>query len=80
MNSEQIQDWLTELNAAWKIEDKNKEVWRKELTDLLENTQTLITYLNCNFEDISLSQPIIAQLLSIYYRLGRLYFFKFINV
>lgn len=75
MNIDQLQNWLTELNIQWKNENIKIEFWQKELTLIISNTQILNIYLMCNCEDVSLSQPIIAQLLALYYRLG--YFFVF---
>lgn len=70
MNNEQLQDWLSELNSLCKQPDKKLDNWRKTLVELTPNTSILLNYLACNFEDTRLSQPLIAQLLALYYRLG----------
>lgn len=73
MNSEQIQDWLTDLCELWKNCDRKIDNWRRLLSDVAPNTHILINYLNSNFDDIKLVQPIIAQLLALYYRVGELF-------
>lgn len=70
MNNEQLQDWLTELNTEWKNQTIEMENWQQILLELIPNTQILNSYLICNYEDVRLSQPIIAQILALYYRLG----------
>lgn len=84
MNSEQIQNWLAELNERYKIDEKTlQDISKKH--DLLnhetEKTNFLINYLHCNYTDIDLTQPIIACLLASYYKGGLLPFLKLaINV
>uniref|UniRef100_A0A915CZM4 Uncharacterized protein n=1 Tax=Ditylenchus dipsaci TaxID=166011 RepID=A0A915CZM4_9BILA len=53
------------------------EKWRQKVGPLAQsfggivpNTHVLANYIACNFEDVRLTQPIVAQLLALYYRLG----------
>ncbi|KAH7710952.1 Hyccin [Aphelenchoides avenae] len=71
MNSEQLQDWLAELGDTFKATKKKTEAgYRKTLNEHAQNLQVLISYLHCNYEDHRLIQPVLAQLLALYYRLG----------
>ncbi|KAI1728591.1 hyccin domain-containing protein [Ditylenchus destructor] len=70
MNNEQLEDWIASLNELWKTPEKKFENWRKIMMDVAPNMQILINYMSVNFEDVRLSQPIIAQLLALYYKLG----------
>lgn len=75
MNSDQLQDWLTDLNERWKneIEEralKDVEYERTQLTQETRKTHYLISYLSCNYTDVDLVQPVVAQLLACYYRGG----------
>ncbi|KAM3720135.1 Hyccin [Dirofilaria immitis] len=80
MNSEQLQDWLTDLNEQWKSDAekrtlKNVDYERTQLTQETYKTHYLINYLNCNYTDVDLVQPVVAQLLACYYRGGTLRYF-----
>uniref|UniRef100_A0AAF5PWE3 Hyccin n=2 Tax=Wuchereria bancrofti TaxID=6293 RepID=A0AAF5PWE3_WUCBA len=80
MNSEQLQDWLTDLNERWKNSTekralKDVEYERTQLTRETCKTQYLINYLSCNYTDVDLVQPVVAQLLACYYRGGILRYF-----
>lgn len=79
MNSEQLQDWLTDVSENFrKLDEKyTKENinlnYQKILGDEAEKTQLLIQYLMNNYENVSLVQPLVAQLLSVYYKVGKLF-------
>uniref|UniRef100_A0A915Q6I1 Hyccin n=1 Tax=Setaria digitata TaxID=48799 RepID=A0A915Q6I1_9BILA len=80
MNSEQLQDWLTDLNERWKSDSEKRalkdiEHERTQLTRETCKTHYLINYLNCSYTDVDLVQPVIAQLLACYYRGGILRYF-----
>ncbi|VDK79313.1 unnamed protein product [Litomosoides sigmodontis] len=80
MNSDQLQDWLTDLNERWKNDTekralKDVEYERMQLTHETCKTHYLISYLSCNYTDVDLVQPVIAQLLACYYRGGILRYF-----
>lgn len=79
MNNEQLEDWIASLNELWKTPEKKFENWRKIMMDVAPNMQILINYMSVNFEDVRLSQPIIAQLLALYYKLG-LIFGEFLDI
>lgn len=78
MNNNQLQDWLAELNKNFgakvksekKIPDERAAQYRRLLDDVADNTNYLSDYLTCNFEDIRLAQPLISQLLPLYYKGG----------
>lgn len=75
MNSDQLQDWLTDLNERWKNDTekralKDVEYERTQLTHETYKTHYLISYLGCNYTDVDLVQPVVAQLLACYYRGG----------
>jgi hypothetical protein len=44
--------------------------WRHQLQQLAPQTNMLLNYFVCNFNDPRLSEPLVAQLLALYYRLG----------
>lgn len=80
MNSEQLQDWLTELNERLKNNTgkhtlKDVEQERKFLVHETGKTHYLISYLSSNYTDVDLVQPVLAQLLACYYRGGVLRYF-----
>ncbi|EFO17805.1 hypothetical protein LOAG_10693 [Loa loa] len=80
MNSDQLQDWLTDLNERWKSDTakqalKDVEYERAQLTHENHKTHYLISYLSCNYADVDLIQPVVAQLLACYYRGGILRYF-----
>ncbi|CAG9530927.1 unnamed protein product [Cercopithifilaria johnstoni] len=80
MNSDQLQDWLTDLNERWKNDTekralKDVEHERTLLTHETYRTHYLISYLSCNYTDLDLVQPVVAQLLACYYRGGILRYF-----
>uniref|UniRef100_A0A914C6P1 Uncharacterized protein n=1 Tax=Acrobeloides nanus TaxID=290746 RepID=A0A914C6P1_9BILA len=78
MNNNQLQDWITDLNKTFgtkvktekRLPDERATQYRRLLDDIADNTNYLNDYLICNFEDTRLSQPLISQLLSLYYRGG----------
>uniref|UniRef100_A0A8R1TKW9 Hyccin n=1 Tax=Onchocerca volvulus TaxID=6282 RepID=A0A8R1TKW9_ONCVO len=80
MNSDQLQDWLTDLNERWKKDAEKKALKdldydRVQLIHETRKTHYLISYLSCNYTDVDLVQPVVAQLLSCYYRGGTLRYF-----
>uniref|UniRef100_A0A7E4VQ87 PH domain-containing protein n=1 Tax=Panagrellus redivivus TaxID=6233 RepID=A0A7E4VQ87_PANRE len=76
MNNEQLQDWLTTIADKFKQFEERTEPskgaiqYQKKLAEISPETSILINYLTNNYENIGLIQPIVAQLLSIYYKLG----------
>uniref|UniRef100_A0A1I7WVW7 Uncharacterized protein n=1 Tax=Heterorhabditis bacteriophora TaxID=37862 RepID=A0A1I7WVW7_HETBA len=72
MNSEQLQDFLTDLsNTSAKEKSRDDvETTRKFLTNTAHNTMLCINYITCNYRDIDLVQPIIAQILALFYKGG----------
>lgn len=78
MNGPQLQDWLVDIHQTLNssIQIKNNEMSsaevRKTLRQFVNNSKILTNYLICNFEDTELIQPLISQLLAIYYRFGEL--------
>lgn len=48
----------------------DEQQWRTLLQKLSPQTNMLLNYLICNFDDLRLSEPLITQLLSLYYRFG----------
>ncbi|CAD5210958.1 unnamed protein product [Bursaphelenchus okinawaensis] len=75
MNSAQLQEWLNGLDKVIKPStNRNKDVGpsesRKALKSVLETTKILVNYLVCNYEQTEAVQPLVGQLLAIYYRLG----------
>ncbi|GMT14467.1 hypothetical protein PFISCL1PPCAC_5764, partial [Pristionchus fissidentatus] len=75
MNTEQIQDYLTELSDQYireKPSSRAEEIenTRKLLTKTEEKTRYIIFFIKCNYIDVDLVQPIVAQILALYYRAG----------
>ncbi|CAD5215383.1 unnamed protein product [Bursaphelenchus xylophilus] len=75
MNSSQLQDWLNGLETLLRPAlNHNGEVSaaesRKALKHIVGNTKVLTNYLVCNYEQTDAVQPLVGQLLAIYYRLG----------
>uniref|UniRef100_A0A914UM04 PH domain-containing protein n=1 Tax=Plectus sambesii TaxID=2011161 RepID=A0A914UM04_9BILA len=73
MNSEQLQEWLTELNSLTKDEMtrlEDPEACAQFLHDNGESTEILMDYLARNYADQDLTEPIFGQVLSGYYRGG----------
>lgn len=73
MNSEQLQEWLTELNCLTKDEMvrlEAPEACAHFLQDNGESTEILMDYLARNYADQDLTEPIFGQILSGYYRGG----------
>lgn len=73
MNSEQLQNWLTDLNERLKSDASKQAVKdvvdeRTLLTQENGKMHYLIGYLICNYADVDLVQPVLAQLLACYYR------------
>lgn len=78
MNSEQLQEWLTELNCLTKDEMarlESPEACSQFLQDNGESTEILMDYLARNYADQDLTEPIFGQILSGYYRGGLCSFF-----
>jgi hypothetical protein len=75
MNSEQLQEWLIEMNGLKPDEMRNLEaISHNSARFLRENSPTtdiLIDYMARNYADQSLSEPIFAQILVAYYRGGK---------
>lgn len=75
MNSQQLQSWLEEISNNYKsIEDPTVgiEDYTNFLNQLIPNTQVLIQYLTNHYNDVYLIQPIIAQILMLYYKKGKI--------
>ncbi|CAI4232676.1 unnamed protein product [Auanema sp. JU1783] len=74
MNSVQLQDFLTNLSTNYSGEQKNDEVDLTTVRRLVVKTQNsshmCMNYIICNYTDIDLVQPILAQLLALYYKGG----------
>ncbi|GMR36418.1 hypothetical protein PMAYCL1PPCAC_06613, partial [Pristionchus mayeri] len=75
MNSEQIQDYLTELSEQLlreKPSSRKEEIedTRKLLTRTEKNTRCILFHIKHNYVDVDLVQPIVAQILALYYRAG----------
>ncbi|GMS84176.1 hypothetical protein PENTCL1PPCAC_6351 [Pristionchus entomophagus] len=75
MNTDQIQDYLTELSEQYvreKPSSRNEEIeeTRKLLTKTEEKTRYILFFIKCNYIDVDLVQPIVAQILALYYRAG----------
>lgn len=77
MNSAQLQDWLTDLHQNLKGKQRSSRSSefaaaesRKTLRPLVNNTKLLLNYLICNYEETEAVQPLVSQLLALYYRLG----------
>uniref|UniRef100_A0AC34RDV3 Hyccin n=1 Tax=Panagrolaimus sp. JU765 TaxID=591449 RepID=A0AC34RDV3_9BILA len=76
MNSDQLQDWLSEISENFRqLEEraaKNKALpnYQKILGEQADSTQLLINYLMNNYENVGLIQPLVAQILSVYYKIG----------
>lgn len=85
MNSDQLQDWLSEISETFRqLEEraaKNKHFpnYQKILGEQADSTQLLISYLMNNYENVTLIQPLVAQILSVYYKIGKCFFFASIN-
>ncbi|CEF65436.1 Hyccin family-containing protein [Strongyloides ratti] len=78
MNSQQLQSWLEEISNNYKsIEDPTVgiEDYTNFLNQLIPNTQVLIQYLTNHYNDVYLIQPIIAQILMLYYKKGAFRYF-----
>ncbi|KHN87731.1 Hyccin [Toxocara canis] len=78
MNSEQLQEWLSDLNARCKRDEKaiqDLDHSRTVLSQESHKTHLLIAYMACNYADIDLTQPVVAHLLACYYRGGVLRYF-----
>lgn len=73
MNSEQLQEWLTELNSLTKDELarlEDPEACAQFLHDNGDSTEILMDYLARNYADHDLTEPIFGQILSGYFRGG----------
>uniref|UniRef100_A0A0K0FZS8 Uncharacterized protein n=1 Tax=Strongyloides venezuelensis TaxID=75913 RepID=A0A0K0FZS8_STRVS len=73
MNSQQIQNWLEDISNNYKnLEDPTVgiEDYTNFLNQLTPNTQILIQYLTNHYTEVHLIQPIIAQILMLYYKKG----------
>uniref|UniRef100_A0A915NJ70 Uncharacterized protein n=1 Tax=Meloidogyne floridensis TaxID=298350 RepID=A0A915NJ70_9BILA len=83
MNNEQLQDWLANLHEIF-FNDRGKnqreqaflstgpeaQKWSQILSKLAPQTNLLLNYFMCNFDDPRLSEPLITQILSLYYKIG----------
>lgn len=73
MNSEQLQEWLSDLNTKCKRDEKalqDLDRSRSLLSQESRKAHLLIAYMACNYADIDLTQPVVAHLLACYYRGG----------
>uniref|UniRef100_A0AC35TZQ8 Hyccin n=1 Tax=Rhabditophanes sp. KR3021 TaxID=114890 RepID=A0AC35TZQ8_9BILA len=73
MNSQQLQDWLSSIGSNSAIIENpgaSMEEYSKFLDSLTLNTQLLIQYVNNHYDQIHLIQPIVAQILFLYYKKG----------
>uniref|UniRef100_A0A0M3HPB1 Hyccin n=1 Tax=Ascaris lumbricoides TaxID=6252 RepID=A0A0M3HPB1_ASCLU len=78
MNSEQLQEWLSDLNTKCKRDEKalqDLDRSRSLLSQESRKAHLLIAYMACNYADIDLTQPVVAHLLACYYRGGVLRYF-----
>uniref|UniRef100_A0A0N4ZUM5 Hyccin n=1 Tax=Parastrongyloides trichosuri TaxID=131310 RepID=A0A0N4ZUM5_PARTI len=78
MNSQHIQEWLTDIANNYKnIEDPSVSImeYTNFLSQLTPNTQTMIQYLTNHYNEVHLIQPIIAQILMLYYKKGAFRYF-----
>jgi len=46
------------------------DAWRRLLREQESKTMLLMSYFVTNYHDVNLSQPLLAQLLALYYKLG----------
>ncbi|CAK5031721.1 unnamed protein product [Meloidogyne enterolobii] len=83
MNNEQLQDWLANLHEIFFNESGRNQreqaflstgpeaqKWSQILSKLAPQTNILLNYFMCNFDDPRLSEPLITQILSLYYKIG----------
>uniref|UniRef100_A0A914LLM7 PH domain-containing protein n=1 Tax=Meloidogyne incognita TaxID=6306 RepID=A0A914LLM7_MELIC len=83
MNNEQLQDWLANLHEiffnnsgrnqreqAFLSTGPEAQKWSQILSKLGPQTNMLLNYFMCNFDDPRLSEPLITQILSLYYKIG----------
>ena len=80
MNSEQLQDWLIDLNEECKADEKSlKEVdsGRNLLLKQVKKAHFLVNFLYSSYSEMNIAQAVLAQLLASFYR-GGLSRFKFI--
>ncbi|CAJ0605370.1 unnamed protein product [Cylicocyclus nassatus] len=82
MNGEQLQDFLTDLSKTTiRLGNRDDvEVTKKFLAKWAQNTMLCANYITVNYRDVDLVQPIIAQILALYYKGGvlRQYALQFI--
>ncbi|XGW08901.1 hypothetical protein V3C99_011314 [Haemonchus contortus] len=82
MNGEQLQDFLTELSRTTiRLGGRDDvEVAKKFLAKWANNTMLLTNYITVNYRDVDLVQPLVAQILALYYKGGilRQYALQFI--
>ncbi|PIO62843.1 hypothetical protein TELCIR_15581 [Teladorsagia circumcincta] len=74
MNGEQLQDFLTDLSRTT-IRPGGRddvEVTKKFLAKWANNTMLLANYITVNYRDVDLVQPLVAQILALYYKGGTL--------
>ncbi|CAK5044875.1 unnamed protein product [Meloidogyne enterolobii] len=82
MNNEQLQDWLANLHEIFFNESGRNQreqaflstgpeaqKWSQILSKLAPQTNILLNYFMCNFDDPRLSEPLITQILSLYYKI-----------
>ncbi|KAL7077023.1 hypothetical protein ACQ4LE_003977 [Meloidogyne hapla] len=83
MNNEQLQDWLANLHKlffndggrnqrdqAFLSTGPDAQKWSQILRKLAPQTNILLNYFICNFDDPRRSEPLITQILSLYYKIG----------
>ncbi|KJH51998.1 hypothetical protein DICVIV_01809 [Dictyocaulus viviparus] len=82
MNGEQLQDFLTDLSKTYiRLGSRDDlEVTKKFLDKWAHNTMLCANYITINYRDVDLVQPLVAQILALYYRGGilRQYALQFI--
>ncbi|WKX95720.1 hypothetical protein Q1695_012294 [Nippostrongylus brasiliensis] len=74
MNGEQLQDFLTDLSKTTiRLSGRDDiEVAKKFLSKWANNTLLCANYITINYRDVDLVQPLVAQLLALYYKGGLL--------
>ncbi|CAD6191806.1 unnamed protein product [Caenorhabditis auriculariae] len=82
MNNAQLQEFLTELGETPNVSERRDDVdfCRKILAKTAPNTIFAINYIASNYTDVDLVQPILGQLLALYYKGGvlRLYVLQYV--
>ncbi|VDM61886.1 unnamed protein product [Angiostrongylus costaricensis] len=70
MNGEQLQDFLTDLSKTSIRSNGHDdvEITKKLLDKWAHNTMLCANYITVNYRDVDLVQPLVAQILALYYR------------